>query len=87
MRGYTQLPQEQRYQIQTPLNTGQNQLQIATVVDVHKTTISRELRRNRDLRGHQHHQAYRLARVLIISELIARMVNKLEPPALIGITK
>lgn len=61
MSGYTQLTHEQRYQIQALLKTGQNQAQIATVLDVHKTTISRELRRNRKLRGYRPPQAHCLA--------------------------
>jgi IS30 family transposase len=54
MSGYTQLTREQRYQIQALMKTGQNQTQMATVLDVHKATISRELRRNRGLRGYGH---------------------------------
>jgi IS30 family transposase len=34
---------------------------MATVVGLHKATISRELRRNRGLRGYRPHQAHRLA--------------------------
>jgi IS30 family transposase len=61
MSGYTQLTREQRYQIHALVKTGQNQTQMATVVGVHKATISRELRRNRGLRGYRPHQAHRLA--------------------------
>lgn len=61
MSGYTQLTREQRYQIHALVQTGQNQTQMATVVGVHKATISRELRRNRGLRGYRPHQAHRLA--------------------------
>ncbi len=61
MSGYTQLTREQRYQIQALMKTGQNQTQMATVLDVHKATISRELRRNRGLRGYRPHQAHQLA--------------------------
>ncbi len=61
MSGYTQLTREQRYQIQALMKTGQNQTQMATVLDVHKATISRELRRNRGLRGYRPHQAQQLA--------------------------
>jgi IS30 family transposase len=46
MSGSTQLTREQRYQIHALLKTGHNQIQIATVVGVHKATISRKLRRN-----------------------------------------
>jgi IS30 family transposase len=44
---YTQLTQEQRYQIYALLKMGHTQIQIATALGVHKSTINRELRRNR----------------------------------------
>lgn len=53
MSGYIQLTREQRYQILALMKTGQNQTQIASVLGVHKATISRELRRNRGLRGYR----------------------------------
>ena len=46
MRTYTQLTQEQRYQISVLLKIGQNQTEIAEVIGKKKSTISRELRRN-----------------------------------------
>jgi IS30 family transposase len=68
MRIYTQLTQEQRYQIYTLytlryalLKAGHNQTQIAHIIKVHKSTISRELRRNRGLRGYRPKQAHRFA--------------------------
>lgn len=61
MSGYTQLTREQRYQIYGLMQTAQNSTQIATVVGVHKSTISRELRRNRGFRGYRPHQAHRFA--------------------------
>ncbi|MEO6202015.1 MAG: helix-turn-helix domain-containing protein [Nitrospirales bacterium] len=61
MRGYTQLTREQRDQIQALLKTAHHQTQIARVVGVHKTTISRELRGNGGLRGYRPHQAHCLA--------------------------
>jgi len=50
---YTQLAQEQRYQISALLKTGHSQTEIATVIGVKKTTVSRELRRNRGQQGHR----------------------------------
>jgi IS30 family transposase len=44
---YTQLTQEQRYQIYALLKMDHTQIEIAKVIGVHKSTISRELRRNR----------------------------------------
>lgn len=46
MRSYTQLTQGQRYQIEALLEGEHNQSEIATILGVHKATISRELKRN-----------------------------------------
>ena len=53
MRTYTQLTQEQRYQIYALKKTGHKQMEIANVVGIHKSTISRELRRNQGQRGYR----------------------------------
>lgn len=58
---YTQLTREQRYQIYALKKAGQNQTQIAQVVGCHKSTISRELVRNRGLKGYRPFQADELA--------------------------
>lgn len=58
---YTQLTQEQRYQITALLKTEHSQATIATVIGVDKSTISRELRRNRGKRGYRPKQAHRFA--------------------------
>jgi IS30 family transposase len=57
MSGYAQLTQGQRYQIEALLKTGHNQTMIAKVLSVHKSTISRELKRNHGLRGYRPKQA------------------------------
>jgi IS30 family transposase len=44
---YTQLTCEQRYQIYALMKASHNQTQIALIVGCHKSTISREVRRNR----------------------------------------
>lgn len=59
---YTQLTREQRYQIYALLKAGHNQTQIAAVVACHKSTISRELQRNRGYKGYRPLQAQALAR-------------------------
>lgn len=51
MKHYTQLTSEQRYQISGLRKAGLLQSQIADSVGVHKSTISRELRRNKGIRG------------------------------------
>ena len=61
MRTYTQLTHEQRYQIYSLLKAGHNQTEIANNIRVHKSTISRELRRNRGLKGYRPKQAHELA--------------------------
>jgi IS30 family transposase len=61
MRTYTQLTHEQRYQIYVLLKAGHNQTEIANNIRVHKSTISRELRRNRGLKGYRPKQAHELA--------------------------
>jgi IS30 family transposase len=58
---YTQLTQEQRYQIYALLKTEHSQSKIAAVVGVHKSTISREITRNKGKRGYRPQQAHRKA--------------------------
>jgi len=58
---YTQLTQEQRYQIAVLKKAGHMQVEIARLIGVNKSTISRELRRNHGLRGYRPKQAHRLA--------------------------
>lgn len=51
MKKYKQLCLEQRYQIQSLLDVGLSQTQIADYIGVNKSTISRELKRNIPKRG------------------------------------
>ena len=57
MKQYTQLTEHQRYQISALMKAGHNQSEIASLIGVHKSTISRELRCNRGLRGYRPRQA------------------------------
>jgi IS30 family transposase len=57
MRNYTQLTKEQRYQISALLKTCQSHTQIARVIGVDKSTVSRELKRNTGRRGYRPRQA------------------------------
>ena len=57
MKHYTQLTEHQRYQISALMKAGHKQFEIAAVIGVHKSTISRELKRNRGLRGYRPRQA------------------------------
>lgn len=54
---YKQLSQEQRYQIGVLFESGKNKSEIAELIGVHKSTISREFDRNVGLRG-QHAGKY-----------------------------
>lgn len=65
---YHQLTREQRYQIAALREAGHNQSKIACVIHVHKSTVSRELRRNRATRGYRPRHAHLLA--------LARRVGK-----------
>lgn len=58
---FTQLTCEQRYQIYALLKAEQTQTEIAAIVGCHKSTISRELRRNRGQKGYRPQQAQKLA--------------------------
>ena len=58
---YKQLTREQRYQIYALMKAGLLQTEIAQVIGVHKSTISRERRRNCGLRGYRPKQAQRFA--------------------------
>ena len=58
---YTQLTQEQRYQISALLKTEHSQTKIAAEIGVNKSTVNRELSRNRGKRGYRPKQAHRFA--------------------------
>jgi len=64
MRDWTQLAKEELYQIQALLKARHSQTGIAAVLNCHKPTISREVRRNRGLRGYRPKQARRLAKTV-----------------------
>ena len=54
---YTQLTREQRYQIYALIKAGNTQTRTAKIVGCHKSTSSREVRRNRGRRGYRPKQA------------------------------
>src|SRR5947208_2628980 len=58
---YTQLTREQRYQIYALKKANHSQTEIASIIGVHKSTISRELARNGGQRGYRPKQADELA--------------------------
>jgi len=61
MPGYTQLTQEQRYQIYALRKAGFNQTVIAAELEVHKSTVTREIKRNTGQRGYRPQQAHQSA--------------------------
>ena len=62
MRQYTLLTQEHRYQISALLPAKKSISEIARITGCHKSTVSREVRRNRSERGYRPKQANRLAK-------------------------
>ena len=52
MRSYTQLTRDERYQIYALRKAGHSQKEIAEVLGRSPSTINRELRRNRGLKGY-----------------------------------
>ncbi len=61
MKHYKHLTSEQRYQISSLLKTPISKSEIARILSVSKSTICRELRRNKGKRGYRPKQAHRLA--------------------------
>ena len=61
MRTYKHLTQEQRYQIYALLKTKNNITKIAKVIGVHKSTVQREISRNRSKRGYRPKRAHEMA--------------------------
>ncbi len=61
MTNYTHLTQAQRYQISALLQTETCISEIARIIGCHKSTISREIKRNTGGRGYRHKQAHGFA--------------------------
>lgn len=58
---YQQITHEERYQIEILLKAGKNYSEIGHLLDRHPSSISREIRRNRGLRGYRVNQAHSMA--------------------------
>ena len=76
MRNYRQLTREQRYQIYALMKAGLSQAAIARIIGVHKSTLSREIRRNRGLRGYRPKQAHRFAEIRRAKAFRPRIVSE-----------
>ena len=61
MKKYTQLTEVQRYQIEALKKVKKEQKEIAAILDVSASTISREIKRNSGLRGYRPRQAHATA--------------------------
>ena len=61
MKRYKQLTQGQRYQIYAFLKAGFSQSAISIEIGVHKSTVSRELNRNKGKKGYRPKQAHNMA--------------------------
>ena len=61
MGSYAQLTYDQRYHIYMFMKAGILQTDISRIIGVHKSTISRELKRNRGKKGYRHKQAHQHA--------------------------
>ena len=61
MRSYGRLTEGDRHQVYALHKAGLTQRAMADQIGVHKSTICRELQRNRGLRGYRPKQAHRLA--------------------------
>ena len=61
MGQYTQLTQEQRYQIYAFMKAHFSKTNIASEIGVHTSTVSREMRRNQGKKGYRPKQAHCMA--------------------------
>lgn len=62
MRSYTQLTRGKRHEIRVLLKAGYSLSELAAIMKVHKSTVSRELRRNRGQKGYRPRQAHEMAK-------------------------
>jgi len=84
---YQQLTQEQRYHIYGLLKAGSTRQNIAEEIGVHKSTVSREIRRNSGQRGYRPKQAQEMAtrrkadapkRIKMTPLLVAKIEEKIK---------
>jgi IS30 family transposase len=74
---YTHLTQDERYQIAILYKAGHDQSDIAQVMNRHKSTIGREMRRNRGERGYRPKQAHAFYQArLLACENSPRIANE-----------
>ena len=79
MGQYTQLTQEQRYQIYAFMKAHFSKTNIAYEIGVHKSTVSREMKRNRGKKGYRPKQAHCMS---VERRTKAHKFVKLTPPVI-----
>ena len=85
-KSYTQLTPEKRYQIYAYLKAGWSQSAMARELSVHKSTISRELKRNRGQRGYRPVQAQQRATARAQQRATARAQERASRPRISATT-
>lgn len=75
MKKYRQLTLEQRYQIYALLKAGQSKAEIARIIGLHRSTIGRELTRNRSGCGYRPQYAHRRAHERIAGKAKPRITE------------
>ena len=75
---YHHLSREERYQISALLKAGLTQSQISVILGRHKSTISREIRRNSGLRGYRPRQASLQSIERAINSRNARQITQMD---------
>jgi len=83
LKRYTHLTYDDRCQIYALKKSGILQNEIAVFLNVSQSTISRELRRNRGLRGYRHKQANDLAKIR--GSAVGRLRHVLVPDLIIRV--
>ena len=83
LKRYTHLTYDDRCQIYALKKSGILQNEIAVFLNVSQSTISRELRRNRGLRGYRHKQAHDLAKIR--GSAVGRLRHVLVPDLIIRV--
>ena len=84
MGQYTQLTQEQRYQIYAFMKAHFSKTNIASEIGVHKSTVSREMKRNRGKKGYRPKQAHCMS---VERRTKAHKFVKLTPPVIARINE
>ena len=79
MRIYHQFTQEQRYQIYAFRETDKTLTEIAGIIGVHTSTLSRELKRNKGRRGYRPKEDHRCALERRKAGAKKRVSNETEP--------